>query len=174
MVCYSAPEWFPSLYVSCKQKSSTKLALLYQGTAKIKLGGFGSTVASPLGRSPLLRSYCASQSAPLHPQKQDTPWSSVETRGAFIDYSSCWCRHTWCVGHFPYRNAPVGIIGERQSWCLSMGGHATAPSGGQDRNSVALNPFWEFAVHLGCTVKSVLVLLSRIPHWKVRIIQPVP
>jgi len=57
---------------------------------------------------------------------------------------------------------------------MSMGGHATAPSGGQDRNSAALNPFWEFAVHLGCTVKSVLVLLSRIPHWKVRIIQPVP
>jgi len=69
------PEWFPSLYVSCKQK--------------IKLGGFGNTVASPLGRSPPLRSYCASQSAPLHPQKQDTPWSSVETGGAFIDYSSC-------------------------------------------------------------------------------------
>ena len=76
-------------------------------------------------------------------------------------------------------------LGDRISLCIyvsarnpdrrvSMGGHATAPSAGQDRNSAALNRFWEFVVHLGCTVKSVLVILSRIPHWKVRIIQPVP
>ena len=53
-----------------------------------------------------------------------SPFASPKTRhalelrgdgGAFIDYSSCWCRHMWCVRHFPYRNAPVGIIGERQS-----------------------------------------------------------
>jgi len=78
MVCYSAPEWFPSLYVSCKQKSSTKLALLYQGMAKIKLGGFDGTIVSLLGRSPPLRLSCASQEAPSHPP-EDTHWSSMET-----------------------------------------------------------------------------------------------
>jgi hypothetical protein len=29
-----------------------------------------------------------------------------------------------------------------------------------NRNSAALSPFWEFAVHQGCTVKSVWALLS--------------
>ena len=32
----------------------------------------------------------------------------------------------------------------------------------RNRNSTALRPFWEFAVHLGGTVKSVLVPLSAI------------
>ena len=45
----------------------------------------------------------------------------------------------------------------------------------RNRNSTALRPFWEFAVHLGGTVKSVLVPLSAIgrisvpTRWSVQV-----
>jgi hypothetical protein len=45
----------------------------------------------------------------------------------------------------------------------------------QNRYSTALDPFPEFAVHLGVYGKrSVLALLSRIPRWKCRTIQLEP